>query len=40
LDELKRQLAESPRSARITAVEESDEPVDKRYNRFMIEGGW
>ena len=40
LDELKRQLAEGPRSARVTAVDESDEPVDTRYNRFMIEGGW
>jgi len=40
LEELKRQLAEGPRSARVTAVDESDEPVDKRYNRFIIEGGW
>jgi acylphosphatase len=40
LEELKRQLAEGPRSARITGVDESDEPVDKRYNRFIIEGGW
>jgi acylphosphatase len=40
LEELKRQLAEGPRSARVAAVDESDEPVDKRYNRFVIEGGW
>jgi len=40
LEELKRQLAEGPRSARVTAIDESDEPVDKRYNHFMIEGGW
>jgi acylphosphatase len=40
LEELKRQLSEGPRSARITAVDESDEPVDTRYNRFSIEGGW
>ncbi len=40
LEELKRQLAEGPRSARVVAIDESDEPVDKRYNRFMIEGGW
>jgi acylphosphatase len=40
LEELKRQLAEGPRSARVSAIDESDEPVDKRYNRFMIEGGW
>jgi hypothetical protein len=38
LDELKRQLAEGPRSARVTAIDESDVPVDKRYNRFIIEG--
>lgn len=37
LEELKRQLYEGPRSARVTAVEESDEPVDGRYCRFMIE---
>jgi acylphosphatase len=40
LEELKRQLAEGPRSARVAAIDESDEPVDKRYNHFMIEGGW
>ena len=40
LEELKRQLAEGPRSARVAAIDESDEPVDKRYNRFIIEGGW
>ena len=39
LEELKRQLAEGPRSARVSAIDESDEPVDKRYNRFIIEGG-
>jgi len=38
LDEFKRQLAEGPRSARITAVDESDEPGNKRYNRFINEG--
>jgi hypothetical protein len=37
---LKRQLAEGPRSARVAAVDESDKPVNKRYNRFIIEGGW
>ena len=40
LEELKRHLAESPRSARVAAVVESDEPVDARYHRFIIEGGW
>jgi acylphosphatase len=40
LEELKRQLAEGPRSARVTAINESDAPVDRRYNHFIIEGGW
>ena len=40
LEELKRQLAEGPRSARVAAVHESDEAVDHRYNHFIIEGGW
>ena len=40
LAELKRQLAEGPRSAHVTNIMESDEPVDKRYNYFVIEGGW
>ncbi len=40
LEELKRQLTEGPRSARVTNIMESDEPVDKRYNRFIIEDGW
>ena len=40
LEELKRHLAEGPRSARVTAVEESDVVVDKRYTRFDVEGGW
>jgi acylphosphatase len=40
VEELKRHLAEGPRSARVSAIDESDEPVDTRYNRFIIEGGW
>ena len=40
LDEFKRQLAEGPRSARVTSIDESDVPVDKRYTHFIIEGGW
>src|SRR3974377_1188110 len=40
LDELKRHLAGGTWSARVEAVHESDESVDKRYNRFVIEGGW
>ena len=40
LEEFKHHLAEGPRSARVTAVEESDEPVNNRYTRFAIEGMW
>jgi acylphosphatase len=40
LEEFKHHLAEGPRSARVTAVEESDEPVNSRYTRFAIEGMW
>jgi acylphosphatase len=38
LEGLKRHLAEGPRSARVSAIDESDELVDPRYNRFVIEG--
>ncbi len=40
LEEFKRHLAEGPRSARVSGVDESDEPVDDRYSRFIIEGSW
>lgn len=40
VEDFKRRLAEGPRSAHVTAVEESDEPVDKRYTRFLIEDMW
>jgi len=40
LAQFKLRLAEGPRSAQVTAVEESDEPVKDRYREFMIEGGW
>jgi acylphosphatase len=40
LEELKLHLAEGPRSARVAALEESDEPVRKEYSTFQIEGGW
>ena len=40
LDHLKLRLAEGPRSARVSTVEESDEPVNDRYREFVIEGGW
>ncbi|MGE5327035.1 MAG: acylphosphatase [Deltaproteobacteria bacterium] len=38
--ELQHHLAEGPRSAHVTGIEESDEPVRKDYSTFMIEGGW
>jgi acylphosphatase len=40
LEQFKIHLTEGPRSGRVTGVSESDETVDKRYTRFMIEGGW
>jgi acylphosphatase len=40
LEEFKRRLAEGPRSARVTGIEESEEPVNKRYTMFVIEGMW
>jgi acylphosphatase len=40
LEEFKRQLAEGPRSGRVTGIEETDEVVRKEYSRFMIEDGW
>jgi len=40
LEEFKRRLTEGPRSARVTGVEESDEPINKTYNRFLIEDLW
>lgn len=40
LAEFKRHLADGPRSARVTGIEEFEEPVSNRYDRFVIEGGW
>ncbi len=40
MEEFKRQLAEGPRSAHVTNLAESDEAVEKRYNRFVIEDVW
>jgi acylphosphatase len=40
LEEFKRHLAEGPRSGRVTAIEESEAPVNSRYTRFVIEGMW
>jgi len=40
LEEFKLRLTEGPRSARVTSLEESDEPIMQRYSTFVIEGGW
>jgi acylphosphatase len=40
LQEFQRHLAEGPRSAHVTGIEESDEPVRKEFSTFRIEGGW
>lgn len=40
LEQLKRHLAEGPRSARVTSLDESEETVSAEYSRFEIEGGW
>jgi len=38
LEQFKLRLAEGPGAARVTGVLEADEPVDKRYLGFTIEG--
>lgn len=40
LEQFKRQLAEGPRSARVTGIDESEETVCEKYGRFVIEDGW
>ncbi len=40
LEEFRVLLAEGPRSARVTNIVESEEPVDKRRTTFVIEDGW
>lgn len=40
LEEFKRRLAEGPRSARVTRLEETDEPMNPKYKGFVIEGMW
>jgi acylphosphatase len=40
LDVFKHRLMEGPRSAWVEAVEESEMPVNERYQEFSIEGGW
>jgi acylphosphatase len=40
LDEFRTRLAQGPRSARVTAVDEWEELVNARYRDFVIEAGW
>lgn len=40
LEQFKRQLAEGPRSAHVTGIEESEATVLEKYTRFSIEDGW
>jgi acylphosphatase len=40
LEEFKRHLAQGPRAARVTGIEESEAPVKSQYSRFVIEGMW
>ncbi|MGH9430989.1 MAG: acylphosphatase [Terriglobia bacterium] len=37
LEAFKRQLAEGPRAARVTEIEESEEVVRSDYRRFVVE---
>jgi len=37
IEEFKRLLAQGPPAARVKNIQESDVPVDKRYNHFVIE---
>ena len=40
LAEFKARLAEGPRSARVDNIQESEEQVNHRYKRFVIESDW
>jgi acylphosphatase len=40
LEEFKSRLAEGPRSARVDNIQESDEQVNNRYRRFVVESDW
>ncbi len=37
LEEFRQRLAEGPRMSRVESVRESDEAVDRKYTRFVIE---
>jgi acylphosphatase len=40
LEEFKSRLAEGPRSARVDSIHESEEQVNNRYKRFVVESDW
>lgn len=40
LEEFKALLAEGPRSARVDNIQESEEQVNSKYKRFVVESGW
>jgi acylphosphatase len=40
LEEFKARLAEGPRSARVDGIQESEEAVNSRYKRFVVESEW
>jgi acylphosphatase len=40
LEEFKARLAEGPRSGRVDNIQESEEQVNNRYKRFVVESGW
>jgi len=40
LEEFKAQLAEGPRSGRVDNIQESEEQVNNRYKRFVVESDW
>lgn len=40
LDTFKARLAEGPRSAHVDNLQESEEPLNNRYRRFVIESSW
>ncbi len=40
LEEFRRHLAEGPRGARVSGVEESEASINSRYKQFVIEGSW
>ena len=40
LEEFKARLQEGPRTGRVENIRESEEQVNKRYKRFMVEDSW